>query len=98
MTLCSLSLSLSLTAQTDAEGTLSITFKWFRNDANTDENNEWCDYTDDCDPTFYACTNPNIECSRADISGNRGSHHEKNVDQHEFRNTNPFTANYPVGC
>lgn len=94
--LCALLLPLQL--QTEAAGTLSITFKWFNNDANTDENNAWCDCCDDCDPTFYACTNPNIECSRADISGNHGSHHEKNVDQNEFQNRNPFTADYPVGC
>lgn len=89
-------LPLLLQLPTEAAGTLSITFKKFTNNANTEENNAYCDYDSDCDPSFYACTNPNTECSSRDISGNHGSHHEKNVDQNEFENTNPFDATYPV--
>ena len=96
--LCHLTLcSPFLTAQTEAAGTLSIKFKWFRNNAHTDENYQYCDsYWDECDSSFYACTDPSIECSRADISGNHGSHHESNVDEGEFQNNNPFTTYYPV--
>ena len=93
-------LLLLLQPLTDADGRLSITFKKFTNNANTADDNEYCDDywgSDQCDTRVYACL-VNSECSTGgrDISGNHGYHSGRNLNQNQFENTNPFNADYPV--
>ena len=72
------------------KGTLSVKYHYFYSDRRCDG----C--CSDCEYRFYACVR--THCYVNDISGSRGYHRGREVNEGRFNqiNTQPWTMNHPV--